>query len=83
MKKSLTHISETAGRLFDHPPSAEIRPIGTIPKCPLCGNYGYVNCPQAKAPNGGDFLAIAFQEGTACTCAAGAEFAKNQLEWIS
>ena len=82
MKKNLSHISETAGRLFDHPPEPPARIVGTVPRCPLCGNYGYVNCPQAKAPNGGDFIAIAFLEGTACTCGAGSEFARNQMEWL-
>lgn len=81
--KRISHISETAGRLFDHPPEPSIAVLGTVPKCPLCQNFGYVNCPQAKAPGGGDFLAIAFREGTACSCAAGAEFAKNQMEWLS
>lgn len=82
MKKPLTHISETAGRLFDHPPEQTIPITGTVPKCPLCGNRGYVNCPEAHAPGGGCFIAIAWEKGTACSCPAGAQFAKDQMEWM-
>lgn len=83
MKRTLTHISETAGRLFDHPPEPQHMTIsGTVPQCPLCGNRGYVSCPSAHAPHGGDFLAIAWERGTACSCPAGAQFAKDQMEWM-
>lgn len=84
--KKLERVAEFSRTLFDQQgePPSPIRPIGTVPKCPLCGNWGYVNCPQAKAPErGGDLIAIAFEQGTACTCAAGAEFARNQMEWMS
>jgi len=83
--KRLERASESIANLFEQPdPVTSLKVIGTVPNCPLCGNWGYVNCPQAKAPNGhGDFIAIAFREGTACSCPAGAEFAKNQLEFLS
>lgn len=83
-KKLERASSEFTGTLFEPPntnaPSVKI--MGTVPRCPLCQNYGYVNCPQAKAPNGGDFLAVAFQQGTACSCPAGAQFAQDQMEWM-
>lgn len=82
MKKTLSHVAETAGRLFDHPQDPPITITGTVPKCRLCGNRGYVNCPQGHAPNGGCFIAIAFEQGTACSCPAGAQFAKDQMEWM-
>lgn len=53
-----------------------------IPKCAKCGDRGYTNCPEARAPDGGDFMAVAFDRGTACTCAQGRWFAAKQLEWI-
>jgi len=52
-----------------------------ILRCRDCDDYGYVNCPKAKAPGGGDYLVIALQRATPCHCAVGAEFAKNQMEW--
>lgn len=58
-------------------------PAIAMPKCPRCQNWGYVNCPEAQLPDGsGDYIAIAFEKGTACTCAAGQEFANFQLQWL-
>jgi len=79
--RKLERVADITGRLFDHATEPAKTPPN-FPKCPLCGNWGYTNCPQAKAP-AGDYLAIAFREGAACSCAAGAEFAKNQMEWMS
>lgn len=84
-RRTLDRIAESTGSLFDGlppTPTNPIRPVGQVPKCPLCRNYGYVNCPQAILPDGRDLIAVAFEKGTACTCAAGVEFAKNQMEWM-
>lgn len=54
----------------------------STPVCPRCENRGYTNCPQARAPGGGDYIAIALRSGTACSCPIGAEFAKNQMIWM-
>ncbi len=83
MARKLERVSAQVAGLFDQQreePTPQSIPKG--PVCPLCGNWGYTNCPQAKAPNGGDFIAIAFRYGTACSCAAGAEFAQNQMAFM-
>lgn len=81
MAKKLERVGDITGRLFDHP-APDTKTDAIFPKCQICGNWGYTDCPQAKAPNGGDYVVTAFREGTACSCPAGAEFAKNQMEWM-
>lgn len=52
------------------------------PQCSTCEDYGYVGCPEARAPNGkGDFLAIALSNALACACVAGRQFAEAPAEW--
>ncbi len=53
----------------------------STPTCPRCGNHGFTNCPTAIAPHG-DLIALAYRRGTACTCASGREFARQQMEWV-
>jgi hypothetical protein len=52
-----------------------------VPVCPLCRGYGYTGCAEAQLPDG-DVMAVAFERGTACSCAAGSEFARAQMEWL-
>ncbi len=74
---------------MQHDLSRKSSPALALPKCLKCGNYGYTNCERAKQIpqdlpgiyKGGDYITIAFQEGTACDCPAGQEFAAWQMEW--
>ena len=84
MKPGQTQLELITEQIDKQPPKDPLRPIGQVPKCPLCGNWGYTGAEHAKLPDGsGDFPAVAAIHGTACTCPAGREWAKFQLAWIS
>jgi len=82
MAKRLERVSEFAGGLFDQPQHQAQSPPSKFPKCAACSNRGFVNCPEAITDHG-DLIVRAFEYGTACSCPAGAEFAKFQMEWMS
>lgn len=55
-------------------------PVARGPVCKQCGNRGFTGAPKAITDHG-EILAIAFRDGVACRCAAGQEFALQQIEW--
>jgi hypothetical protein len=69
----------TLDRINDQPADKPKRPYA--PYCGRCEDRGYLNCPEARAPDGGDYIAIAFQRATSCNCVYGAQFAENQEAW--
>ena len=57
-----------------------------IPTCPLCRNQGFTGCQEAILPSdhpvhpNGTLMSLALSKGVACTCPAGQEFARWQIE---
>lgn len=71
----MTKLTEMAGR---HTPV--IHAARRI-LCPKCRDEGFTGALHALV-DGGTLIAIAWRDGVACSCSAGAEFARNQMEWM-
>ena len=51
--------------------------------CRRCGGYGFTGAAGAIEADGTVHPAIAFRDGVACECAAGDDFAADQVCWVA